>query len=157
MIGVYPGSFDPCTNGHIDIIKRASKLVDKLYLVVAINKSKKCLFSAEERVHFLNMLTSEINNVEVYSYNGLIVDFANKVNSDVIIRGVRNNKDLHSEMEMAIHNNKLNVNVETIFLPSSPENSYITSSYVKEIAAFGGDVSYMVPTAISEIMKNLFK
>lgn len=147
-IGIYPGSFDPVTLGHIDIIERSSKLVDKLVIGVLINSSKSPLFSVEERVDLLKNVTSHIKNVEIVSYDGLLVDFAKERKADVIIRGLRAVTDFEYELQLAQTNKKLFPDVETIFLATNVNFAYLSSSVVREIARYGGDIKQFVPESI---------
>lgn len=153
---IYPGSFDPVTVGHLDIIKRASKLVDELIVVVLINESKTPFFSLEERVLMLEDELKELDNVKVTCYKGLLVDFAKKENVNAIIRGLRGNVDFQYEIIMAQTNKALSESIETIFLITDSKYSYISSSTVKEVAAFGGDISKFVPKSVeNKILKKI--
>ena len=155
-VAVYPGSFDPVTVGHLDIIKRASKLVDELIVVVLINENKTPFFSLEERVLMLEDELKELDNVKVTCYKGLLVDFAKKENINAIIRGLRGNVDFQYEIIMAQTNKALSVSIETIFLITDSKYSYISSSTVKEVAAFGGDISKFVPKSVeNKILKKI--
>jgi len=145
MIAVYPGSFDPVTLGHLDIIERAAKIADKLYVGVLINVSKAARFTAETRLAHLRELTAHLPNVEVAFFDGMLVEFVKKVGADVIIRGFRFEI---SEYEMQMVTANIIFGAETFFIPAKPEFSYISSSLVKEIAARGGDISGMVPEII---------
>ncbi len=149
-IGIYPGSFDPVTNGHLDLIQRASKLVDTLYVAVLENSAKQPLFTMEERVELVSRATKGIPNVICESYGGLLVDFARQKNANVIIRGLRAVTDFEYELQIAHANHKLEPNVDTIFLTTSLENSYVSSSIVRNIASYGGDISRFVPECIVE-------
>ena len=144
---IYPGSFDPVTYGHLDIIRRSCKIVDELIVGVLNNKAKMPLFSVEERVKMLEEVTKDLKNVRIVPFNGLLVDFAAKMDADVIIRGLRAITDFEYELQMSQTNHKLEPNVETMFLTTSIEYSYLSSTTVKEIAAFGGDISQFVPEA----------
>ena len=146
---IYPGSFDPVTYGHLDIIKRSCKIVDELIVGVLNNNAKMPLFSAEERVRMLEEVTKDLKNVRIVPFNGLLVDFASKMEADVVIRGLRAITDFEYELQMSQTNHKLEPSVETMFLTTSIEYSYLSSTTVKEIAAFGGDVSQFVPEAVS--------
>lgn len=145
---VFPGSFDPVTNGHIDLIKRASKIFDRLVVGVLINSAKIPLFSVEERVEMLEKLTSEFGNVTVQSFDGLLVDFVKMTGSDVIVRGLRTSQDFEYELPLAQTNYKLSDGTDTIFLATSPEHSYISSSAVKELLRYNADISDMVPAQV---------
>ena len=150
---IYPGSFDPVTYGHLDIIRRSSKLVDELIVGVLCNKAKMPLFSVEERVKMLEEVTKDLTNVKIVPFDGLLVDFASRMEADIVIRGLRAITDFEYELQMSQTNHKLASNVETMFLTTSIEYSYLSSTTVKEIAAFGGDVSQFVPEAVAEELK----
>lgn len=150
---IYPGSFDPVTYGHLDIIRRSSKLVDELIVGVLCNKAKMPLFSVEERVKMLEEVTKDLSNVRIVPFDGLLVDFASRMDADIVIRGLRAITDFEYELQMSQTNHKLASNVETMFLTTSIEYSYLSSTTVKEIAAFGGDVSQFVPEAVAEELK----
>lgn len=156
-IGVYPGTFDPITNGHLDIIKRASGLFDKLYVVVPNNVNKKTLFSVEERVDLIKEVVSCIPNVVVDTTSLLTVDYAKTVGATTLLRGLRMVSDFEYELQMAALNKSLNPDVETIFIMSSHEYSFLSSSSVKEIAAFSGEFKEFVPTPVYEALKKKFK
>lgn len=148
---VYPGSFDPITNGHLDIIRRAGKLYDKLIVGVLNNPGKKTpMFSVEERMEMIRSVTEDIPNVEVDSFEGLLVDFAKANGANVIIKGLRTVADFEYEFQMALINQKLNAELETMFLTTQAQNMYLSSSMVKDIASFGGDISSFVPACILE-------
>lgn len=144
-IAIYPGSFDPVTLGHLDIIERAAKIGDELIVAVLMNGSKFPLFSVEERVRMLKEVTRHIDNVRVMSFSGLLVDFAKECNANIIIRGLRAITDFEYELQMAQTNHILNDKIDTVFLTSNLEYSYLSSSTVKEVASFGGDISKFVP------------
>ncbi|MBP5470879.1 MAG: pantetheine-phosphate adenylyltransferase [Candidatus Riflebacteria bacterium] len=156
-IAVYPGSFDPMTNGHLDILKRAASLFDHVIVGVLVNNSKKCLFSPEERVDMINEATHDLENVRVMHFNGLLVDFCDKVGATAIIRGLRAVSDYEYEVQMFAANYKLNPKVETIFLMSQPKYSFLSSSVVKEIAFYGGHIEDMVTPAIADAIKKRMK
>ena len=147
--GVYPGSFDPVTYGHYDIIVRSAKIVDELIVGVLNNKAKMPLFS----VKMLEEVTKDLTNVKIVPFDGLLVDFASRMEADIVIRGLRAITDFEYELQMSQTNHKLASNVETMFLTTSIEYSYLSSTTVKEIAAFGGDVSQFVPEAVAEELK----
>ena len=147
---VYPGSFDPITLGHLDIIKRTAAVFDKVIIGVLINKAKKPLFSIEERVELIKEVTKDIPNVEIVSFNGLLIEFSDKMKADVIVRGIRAVSDFEYEFQMALTNKKLNPEFETLFLPTSIEHMFLSSSMVKQIAGFGGDISHFVPECLLE-------
>lgn len=144
-IAVYPGSFDPITNGHLDIIKRGAKVYDKLIVAVLLNIEKKCIFSLEERVELIKRVTANLKNVEVISFEGLLVDFVKNNNSNVIIKGLRTVADFEYEFQMALMNSKLNPDIETVFMMTSSSYSYVSSSAVKQVAKFGGSLEGLVP------------
>lgn len=151
VTAVYPGSFDPITNGHIDIIKRASKMYDKLIVAVLVNKEKNSLFTIQERVDIIRESVKDIKNVTVDSFSGLFVDYCLKNNISVSIRGLRAMSDFEIELQMAHVNDFLSKSkVETVFLATNTQYSYISSSIVKEIAMFGGDYSHLVPDNVFE-------
>lgn len=145
---IYPGSFDPVTYGHLDIIRRSASITDKLIVGVLNNNAKMPLFSVEERVKMLKEATCDLANVEIVPFDGLLVDFARQMNAAFIIRGLRAITDFEYELQMSQTNHKLEPNVETIFLTTNIEYSYLSSTTVKEIAAFGGDISEFVPKAV---------
>lgn len=151
--GIYPGSFDPVTYGHIDIIKRAARISDELIIGVLMNKAKMPLFSVEERVKMLKEVTSDMPNVKVIPFDGLLVDFTRKQGAGVIFRGLRAITDFDYELQMAQTNHKLEPEVETMFLTTSLEYSYLSSTTVKEVAAFGGDISQFVPEVVINRIK----
>ena len=148
--GIYPGSFDPVTFGHADVIARSSKKVDELIVGVLNNKAKSPLFSVEERVRMLEEITKEMPNVRIFPFEGLLVDFARKMKADLVIRGLRAITDFEYELQMAQTNHKLEPELETVFLTTSLEYSYLSSSTVKEVAAFGGDISRFVPEIVAD-------
>lgn len=154
---VYPGSFDPTTNGHLDIIKRASGFIDSLVVGVLENPSKNSLFSINERVEHIKLLTEDLINVEVMPFSGLLCDFVKKVDAKLVIRGLRAVTDFEYEFQMALTNRSLNENIETLFIPTSTQFLYLSSSVVKEVAMFGGDISGMVPEVLKNIIVDKFK
>ena len=145
---VYPGSFDPVTYGHLDIIRRSCHMVDELIVGVLYNKAKMPLFSVEERVKMLEETTKDLPNVKVVPFEGLLVEFARKMEARMVVRGLRAVTDFEYELQMAQTNHKLEPAVETVFLTTSLEYSYLSSTIVKEVAAFGGDISQFVPEAV---------
>ena len=151
---VYPGSFDPITNGHLDIIKRTSKIYDKVIVGVLNNPSKKTpMFSVEERIEMINSVIADIENVEVDSFTGLLVDFAKTKEAQVIVKGLRTVADFEYELQMALLNKALNPEYETVFLMTDTKYSYISSSMVKELAGFNGDLTGLVPEKIIDRIK----
>ena len=157
MTAVYPGSFDPVTNGHLDIIIRASKLVDKLIVGVLNNSFKhRPLFAAEERVNQLKEVTKDITNIEIMSFSGLLVDFCRYNNAKIIIKGLRAVTDFEYEFQMALTNRSLDSGIETLFISTSTQYLYLSSSIVKEIITFGGNIDAMVPPVIkSQLIEKL--
>ena len=153
---IYPGSFDPVTLGHLDIIKRASGLFDKLIIGILVNPNKILLFSLKERISMLREVTREIPNIEITSFEGLLVDYCRMNQIDGIIRGVRGAMDFDYELPMAQINQSLFPKTQTVFLAASPEYSYISSSGVKELASFGGDYTGMVPEEVAVRMKEKY-
>ncbi|HJA43019.1 pantetheine-phosphate adenylyltransferase [Lachnoclostridium sp. An118] len=150
---VYPGSFDPVTFGHLDIITRSAKLVDELIVGVLVNNAKSPLFSVEERVKILEKTVENLPNVKVIPFEGLLVEFVRKMKAQMVVRGLRAITDFEYELQMAQTNHKLEPEVETIFLTTSLDYSYLSSSTVKEVAAFGGDISQFVPHIVIERMQ----
>ncbi|MCR4658625.1 MAG: pantetheine-phosphate adenylyltransferase [Lachnospiraceae bacterium] len=149
---IYPGSFDPVTYGHLDIIERASDIFDELIVNVLDNKNKHALFSVDERVNILKELTKDIPNIRVGSYQGLLVDCCKKEGAHVIIRGLRAVTDFEYELQMAQTNRKLaEKDVDTMFLTTDLKYAYLSSSTVKEVAAFGGDISEFVPPFVAKL------
>ncbi len=147
---IYPGSFDPVTNGHIDIIKRAAAISDELIVGVLQNKAKTPLFSVEERVIILREVTKNLKNVKVMTFEGLLIDFAAQMDAKVIVRGLRAITDFEYELQMSQTNRKLNADIETLFLTTSLEYSFLSSTTVKEVASFGGDISQFVPEFVAK-------
>ena len=156
-IAVYPGSFDPVTNGHLDIIKRASKIYDKVIVGVLNNAGKKPLFTADERVDMLRDVTDHIENVEVDSFAGLLVDFAKSKGATVIVKGLRTVADFEYEFQMALLNKALNPEYETVFMMTDSKYSYISSSMVKELAGFKGNLAGLVPNEITERIEQKYR
>ena len=147
-VAIYPGSFDPVTNGHLDIITRGSKVFDKLIVGVLVNIDKVGLFSIEERVELIKRVTKHLDNVEVVSFNGLLVDLAKRNNARVILKGLRAVSDFEYEFQMALMNSQLDSDVETLFMTTSAANSFLSSSSVKQVAKFGGKINGLVPDEI---------
>lgn len=154
---IYPGSFDPVTNGHLDIIERAAKICDKLIVAVLISHSKQPLFQMDERVALLNRVLQHIPNVEVDCFSGLLVDYVVKKQADVIIKGLRAVSDFEYELQMALLNKRQAPDIETLFMMSSVNYSFLSSSMVKELARYGGDIKGLVPECIEEDIVNKFK
>ncbi len=154
-IGIYPGSFDPVTCGHLDIIERAAAQVDHLIVAVLHNYQKgNGLFSVDERKEMLGAVTSHLNNIEIDSFSGLLVDYAKYKNTNLIIRGLRNGADLAAEMQLAQMNKKLLPSVETIFLMTAPEHLFVSSSSVRELMLYKRLPQGIVPTYVEEQLKN---
>lgn len=151
-IAICPGSFDPITKGHIDIITRASKLFDKVIVVVSINMAKTGCFSLDERVSLIEKCTSHLDNVEIDVVTELLANYAKKVGACAIVKGLRAVSDFEYEFQMALANKKLNPDAETVFLTTALDNMYLSSSLVKQIATFGGDVTDFVPAEILDIV-----
>ncbi len=149
-IAICPGSFDPVTYGHLDIICRAANMFDKVIVVVASNKNKTNSFTPKERVEMIKKCIPDLQNVEVESFDGLLADFAAQKGAKAIIKGLRAMSDFEYEFQMALTNKKLNPNVETLFLTTTAENMYLSSSMVKQIALMGGDISSFVPEVIRQ-------
>jgi pantetheine-phosphate adenylyltransferase len=156
-IAMLPGSFDPPTNGHIDIIERSAALYDKLYVVVAENVQKSCLFTAQERTDMLKEILKGLDNIEVVTYQGLVVQFAQEHGVGVMIRGVRALVDFGYEFELAMTNKQLNSSLEVLFMPTSPKYFQLRSSAIKEMAAYGADISPMVPPLVVSMMGKRIK
>ena len=147
-IAIYPGSFDPVTLGHLDIIRRASGLFDRLIVAAMHNQNKKPMFSVEERKEMLRRTTADLPNVEIESFGGLLADYAHSKNACVLVKGLRAVSDFEYEFQMALANRKLNAELDTVFLMTSSEYMYLSSSVVKDIAVHGGSVAGFVPDEI---------
>lgn len=156
ITAVFPGSFDPVTFGHLNIIERARLIFNEIHVVVAMNSEKKYLFSLEERVSLLKTLTAKWDNVKVSSWDSLIVEYAKKNNAKVLIRGLRNMEDFSYEFDLSLMNKGLSSDIETIFLPTEPKYFVMRSSFIKELAKLGGDVSSMVPEEVKKALKTKF-
>ena len=150
-IAIYPGSFDPITNGHLDIILRASKLFDKIYVCIAKNSSKQSFFSSEERVKMVEIATQDFENIEVISTDDLIVNVAKKLNATAIVRGLRAVTDFEYEFQLAAANEYIDQNIEMVFLMASLSKSFISSSSIKEFFTYNVDVSSLVPNIVIEM------
>ncbi|MBQ7097434.1 MAG: pantetheine-phosphate adenylyltransferase [Clostridia bacterium] len=156
QVAVYPGSFDPCTNGHLDIITRASHMFEKVVVAVLINEKKHPVFTLEERVEMLKIATKHIENVEVVSFSGLLADFMRKNGYSVIVKGLRAVSDFEYEFQMALTNSALYDKIETVFIPSSAEFMFLSSSIVKEVAKYNGDLDALVPEELVAGIKRRF-
>lgn len=150
---IYPGSFDPVTFGHIDMIERSAKMVDELVVAILNNSAKNPLFSVKERVSMLDEITCHLPNVKITCFDGLLIDFARKIEATIIIRGLRAVTDFEYELQIAQTNRKLSDGkLDTVFLTTSLEYAYLSSSSVKEIASFGGDISQCVPEFVAKLI-----
>jgi pantetheine-phosphate adenylyltransferase len=156
-IAIYPGSFDPVTLGHLDIIQRSAKMVDLLIIGVLNNKSKSPIFTVPERVNLLKEVTKDIPNISIEAYEGLLVDFAQERKASIIIRGLRAITDFEYELQLAQTNRKLNPVVDTVFLTTNVNYAYLSSSIVREIASYGGDISQFVPNTILQSVYDKIK
>lgn len=154
---VFPGSFDPPTFGHLNVIERTISLFDEIDVVVAVNPEKNYLFTPEERVEMLSELTKKYKNVKIHTWNSLIVDYAEQSGASVLLRGIRNATDFAYEFDLSLINHSLNSKIDTIFVPCEQKYVTIKSSSIKELAKFGGDISQMVPPLVAEKMKIKFK
>lgn len=156
-VGVYPGNFDPVSLGHLDIIKRSASLVDQLVIGVWKNHSKTAYFSVKERVEMLRLVTKDISNVRIETFEGLLIDFATKMNADIIIRGLRAVDDFENELQCAQMNSKMNPELETIFLTTAVQYSYLSSTFQKKIAQYGGNLEQMLTPEVAEIVYKKFQ
>jgi pantetheine-phosphate adenylyltransferase len=156
LIAVYPGSFDPLTNGHLDLIERGSRLFNHLIVAILNNTQKQPLFTAPERIEMLREATAQFSNVEIDSFDGLLVDYAASRNANAILRGIRAISDYENELPMAHLNRRMRPGTETIFLTASAEFSFLSSRMVKEIITLGGDVSKFVPDAVERRLRAKF-
>ncbi len=155
---IYPGSFDPVTFGHLDIIERSTKIVDELVVAVLVNSAKKSLFSIDERVKMLSDLLKDHENIRVESFGGLLVDFAKQKDASIIVRGLRAVTDFEYELQISQMNRTIYNEIDTIFLTTSLEYAYLSSSIVKEVASYGGDISHFVPECVAKkIMEKMNK
>ena len=154
---LYPGTFDPLTNGHLDLIQRAEKLFGNVVVAVLENTSKSPTFALNRRIIQINKAISHLQNINVISYQGLTVDCAKEVNANIILRGLRAMSDFEYELQIAHTNKSLNSKIETIFLSTNTNYSFLSSSLVKEVAKFGGEVNHMVPEAVQHDLKEYYK
>ena len=152
-IAIYPGTFDPVTNGHIDILERALKLFDKVIITIARNTAKNPLFTEAERIALLRQVTKRYKNVEVDSFDGLLVEYVQKRNAVSVVRGLRAMTDFEYELQMALMNRKLDEKMETVFLMPNEKYTYLSSNFVREIARLGGDVSKFVPSVVLKALQ----
>ena len=153
-LAVYPGSFDPPTLGHLDIVERAARLFDRLVVAVGRNPAKPGLLSVEERCEALRRSTDHLHNVSVDAFDGLLVDYAERVGSRAIVRGLRATQDFEYEYQMTLVNRRLRSEVETVFLMTAPEHGYLSSSIVREVAQLGGQYAGMVPPGVAEVLRS---
>ncbi len=156
LVAVYPGSFDPLTNGHLDLISRGRRLVDHLIVSILSNTQKQPLFTVEERIQMLKETTAHVSNVEIDSFDGLLIDYAARRGANAILRGIRAISDYEAELQMALINRRMRPETETIFLMASEEYSFISSRMIKEIITLGGDVSSFVPPAVAHHLRAKF-
>jgi pantetheine-phosphate adenylyltransferase len=155
-IAIYPGSFDPVTNGHLDILGRGLKLFDKVIVAILVNPAKKSLFSVEERVELLQLSLKDLRNVEIDAFDGLLVDYAAKRNAQAILRGMRAVSDFEYEFQLALMNRRLNREIQTVFLMTGLRWIFTSSSIIKEAAKFGGNINGMVPPVVNQKLKAKF-
>jgi pantetheine-phosphate adenylyltransferase len=153
LTAIYPGSFDPVTNGHLDIIGRASRLADRLIVGVLLNSNKNPLFSIEDRVEMARQATKQFANVEVQHFDGLLVDFAIRSEARIIVRGIRAISDYEFELQMALMNRRLHPALETVFLMAGEQYSFVSSRIIKEVARLGGEIGGMVPAEVESALK----
>ncbi len=156
MVALYPGSFDPVTNGHLDIAERAFRICDELHIAVVANPSKSSLFSVEERVELLKQTTKHLPKVNVTSFNGLLVDYARQIGANLIFRGLRAVSDFEYEFQMALINRNLYDGIEVVFLVPNEKFIFLSSSSIKEVAKLGGDVSGFVPPEVEKALRRAF-
>ena len=150
---IYPGSFDPITNGHLDVIERAAKLFDEVIVAVAVNDQKQSLFTAEERVRLIEKGVKDLPNVTVASFSGLLVEFARRQSANAVVRGLRAVSDFEFEFQMALMNRKLDEQIETIFLMPAEQYTYLSSRIVKEVSRFGGNIQPFVPECVQKALE----
>ncbi len=149
---IFPGSFDPVTTGHLDLIKRASCMFDRLIVAILVNSAKVPFCTLEERVEMLKSVTGDMDNVTIETFDGLLADFVDKMHADVIVRGIRNSVDFEYELPLAQANYKLNEKADTVFLATSPEYSYVSSSAVRELMRYNANIDNLVPKAVKDIL-----
>jgi pantetheine-phosphate adenylyltransferase len=156
-IAVYPGTFDPVTNGHIDLVERSLRIFDELVIAVAENPKKQPLFSLDDRIDMFKTVTAGFKNITIEGFDGLLVDYVRQKRASAIVRGLRAISDFEYEMQMALMNRRFDHTIETVFLMPNEAYSFITSTIVKEAAGYGGDISTLVPSVVLERLKNKFK
>lgn len=149
---IYPGTFNPITNGHIDLVERAITLFDKVIVAIAYSEKKQPMFDLQQRIDLCQQALAHLNNIEVHGFNNLLVDFASQHHSDIVLRGVRSIKDFEYEIQLASMNKSMSPDMETVFLTPAADLSHISSSLVREIATMGGDVSQMVPACVHQAL-----
>lgn len=154
---IYPGSFDPITNGHLDVAQRAARLFDRVIMAIAINESKKPLFTMAERLHMASQAVAHLKNVEVETFTGLLVHYVDRRGGEAVIRGLRAVSDFEFEFQLALMNRKLNERVETIFMMPKESYTFLSSGMVKEIAGLGGDIAAFVPPGVVEALREKFQ
>ena len=157
VVAIYPGSFDPLTNGHLDLISRGSKLFDRLIVAILGNSTKTPLFSIAERAAMLREVTAEFSNVEIDSFEGLLVDYAARRNANLILRGIRAISDYEYELQMALMNRRLQPQLETVFLLAGEQYSFISSRLVKEVIGLGGNIAGLVPASVEKRLRERLK
>jgi pantetheine-phosphate adenylyltransferase len=153
LVAVYPGTFDPVTNGHLDLVQRCAPLVDRLVVSVLANEAKSPLFSADERVDMLKVVLQQFPNVEIDSFDGLLIDYARRKQARLILRGIRAISDYEYELQMALMNRRLAPEIETMFMMAGEAHSFISSRLVKEVIRLGGNISGLVPPPVEEILR----
>ncbi|HLG43131.1 MAG TPA: pantetheine-phosphate adenylyltransferase [Planctomycetota bacterium] len=154
---IYPGSFDPFTNGHLDIVKRAAPLFERLIVAIGDNPAKQPLFEKDERIRLIKEIARPLKNVDVEAFDGLLVDYAKKRGAKVVVRGIRTISDFEYEYQMALTNKALAPDIETVFMVTSKEYAFVSAKLIKEAASLGGDIATFVPPEIAKVMKNRIK